>query len=119
MALRGFESDGHAYVSNALKAGGVALALEREISEIPGETPRLLVPDGRTALALISDTFYGHPSGELVLVGVTGTNGKTTTTYLIDAIFRRAGLKSGLVGTIRYRVGDRVFEGTAYHTRGP
>ncbi len=111
VAIRGFESDGHAYASNALKAGGVALALEREISEIPDETPRLLVPDGRTALALISDTFYGHPSGELVLVGVTGTNGKTTTTYLIDAIFRRAGLKSGLVGTIHCRVGDRVFEG--------
>lgn len=111
VALQGFKSDGHAFASDALKAGGVALALEREVSEIPDETPRLLVPDGRAALALFADTFYGHPSGDLVLIGVTGTNGKTTTSFLIDAIFRCAGMESGMIGTIHYRVGDRVFEG--------
>ncbi len=110
VAVPGFESDGHDFARAALEAGAAALVLEREVKGVPKDTPRLIVPSGREALARLADVFYGHPSGELDLVGVTGTNGKTTTAFLIDAILRRAGRTTGLMGTIHYRVGDRVFE---------
>ncbi len=110
VAVRGYVTDGHHFAGAALEAGAAALVLEREVEGIPGGTPRLIVPSGREALALIADAFYGHPSGELALVGVTGTNGKTTTSFLIDAILRAAGRTTGLMGTIHYRVGDRILE---------
>jgi UDP-N-acetylmuramoyl-L-alanyl-D-glutamate--2,6-diaminopimelate ligase len=68
------------------------------------------VPDARLALAALAAAFYGNPSGDLTLVGITGTNGKTTTAYLLESIFEAAGLRSGRIGTVGYRVGDREFE---------
>ncbi|MDA1000492.1 MAG: UDP-N-acetylmuramoyl-L-alanyl-D-glutamate--2,6-diaminopimelate ligase [bacterium] len=111
VAIRGFESDGHDYVQAALSAGAAALVLEREVPGVPGKVPRAVTASGRKALAALADAFYGHPSGELALVGVTGTNGKTTAAFLIETILRNAGRRTGLMGTIHYRIGDRVFEG--------
>jgi UDP-N-acetylmuramoyl-L-alanyl-D-glutamate--2,6-diaminopimelate ligase len=108
VAVPGFERDGHEFAAEAAAAGAAAIASEREVEGV--EIPRLMVRSGREAMALISDAFYGHPSGGLALAGVTGTNGKTTTAFLIDAVLRAAGRTTGLMGTIHYRVGDRVFE---------
>ena len=110
VAVPGFERDGHEFAAEAAAAGAVAIAAEQEVEGVPAGVPRLMVRSGREAMALISDAFYGHPSGGLALAGVTGTNGKTTTAFLIDAVLRAAGRVTGLMGTIHYRVGDRVFE---------
>ncbi|MEE9257524.1 MAG: Mur ligase family protein, partial [bacterium] len=110
VAVPGFERDGHEFATEAAAAGAAAIAAEQEVEGVPAGVPRLMVRSGREAMALISDAFYGHPSGGLALAGVTGTNGKTTTAFLIDAVLRAAGRVTGLMGTIHYRVGDRVFE---------
>jgi UDP-N-acetylmuramoyl-L-alanyl-D-glutamate--2,6-diaminopimelate ligase len=107
VAIRGTASDGNAFVEAARRKGAVAIA-----SELPpqGAGPWLRVQDAREALAVLSAALLGDPAQKLELVGVTGTNGKTTTTYLIDAALRAAGHKVGLLGTIQYRVGDRLQE---------
>ena len=110
VAVRGFQSDGHLFAAQAVKAGAAAVALERETEGIPEEVPRLMVPSGREALALLADVFYGHPTGALSLVGVTGTNGKTTTAFLIESILRASGRRTGLLGTIHYRIAERILE---------
>jgi UDP-N-acetylmuramoyl-L-alanyl-D-glutamate--2,6-diaminopimelate ligase len=75
----------------------------------PADTPFLIVDDSRKALALLANTFFGHPSRRLMLIGITGTNGKTTTTYLVKSIIEASGHTCGLIGTIDYRVGDKVY----------
>jgi UDP-N-acetylmuramoyl-L-alanyl-D-glutamate--2,6-diaminopimelate ligase len=107
VAVRGRLDDGNRYVEAALKRGAAAVASEAEPR--PG-TPWLQVPDARAALALASAAVLGEPARRLELVGVTGTNGKTTTAYLIDAALRASGFRSGLVGTVQYRIGDRLSE---------
>ena len=67
--------------------------------------PWVVVPDARLALALLADRLHGHPSGELKVVGITGTNGKTTTAYLLRSIFEAAGMRCGLLGTVVYSLG--------------
>jgi UDP-N-acetylmuramoyl-L-alanyl-D-glutamate--2,6-diaminopimelate ligase len=74
--------------------------------------PWIVVGDARLAIALLAAEFYGHPSREMRVIGVTGTNGKTTTSYLINSIFEAAGIPCGLMGTVTYRVGDRSFDAT-------
>ncbi|MBI2132066.1 MAG: UDP-N-acetylmuramoyl-L-alanyl-D-glutamate--2,6-diaminopimelate ligase, partial [Candidatus Tectomicrobia bacterium] len=110
VAVRGFQTDGHLYAAEAVKAGAVALALEHEVEGVSPEIPRLMVRSGREALALFADAFYGHPTGALSLVGVTGTNGKTTTAFLIESILRASGRRTGLLGTIHYRIAERILE---------
>jgi UDP-N-acetylmuramoyl-L-alanyl-D-glutamate--2,6-diaminopimelate ligase len=107
VAIRGLVADGNQFVDAARKKGASAVASEQPPR--PG-TPWLHVEDARKALALLSAAVLDRPADELELVGVTGTNGKTTTTYLIDAALRAAGHKVGLVGTVQYRVGDRLTE---------
>ncbi|MCU0314553.1 MAG: Mur ligase family protein, partial [Solirubrobacteraceae bacterium] len=107
VAIRGERSDGNAFVEAALRKGAVAVASEQPPR--PG-SPWLQVPDAREALAILSAAVLGQPARELTLVGVTGTNGKTTTTFLVDAALRAAGHRVGLVGTVQYRVGDRLAE---------
>jgi UDP-N-acetylmuramoyl-L-alanyl-D-glutamate--2,6-diaminopimelate ligase len=75
-------------------------------------TEKIVVPDSRKALAILSANYFGNPSKALKLVGVTGTNGKTTTTHLVRSIFESAGVKTGLIGTIEYRIGDAVVPAT-------
>ncbi len=106
VALRGAQADGIAYVPQAIERGAIAVVAERE-PESTAEVPWITAEDGRVALAACGAVFYGHPSEEFTLVGVTGTNGKTTSTYLLEGVFRAAGMKSGRIGTTGYRVGDR------------
>ncbi|HXY42169.1 MAG TPA: Mur ligase family protein, partial [Vicinamibacteria bacterium] len=107
VAIEGTASDGNQYVEAARKNGARAVA-----SELPpsGEGAWLRVENARQALAVFSAAVLGDPGLSLALVGVTGTNGKTTTTYLIDSALRAAGEKPGLLGTVEYRLGDRVAE---------
>lgn len=100
-------SDGHDYAAMAAQAGAAALVVEREL-DIP--LPQLVVPNTRIAMAELAAAFYRNPSREMKMVGVTGTNGKTSTTYMIKAIAEHAGAKVGLIGTIRNLIGDRVAE---------
>ena len=111
VAVRGFQVDGHEFVSSAIERGAVAVVVEEEASVPPG-VAWALVRDGREALALLAARFYGEPAQKLTMVGVTGTNGKTTTTCLIAAVLEAAGKKTGLLGTIHNRIGNRIIPGS-------
>jgi UDP-N-acetylmuramoyl-L-alanyl-D-glutamate--2,6-diaminopimelate ligase len=100
--VRGAQADGHDFAPAALAAGAVALVVERPL-ELPA--PQVLVADARAAMAPAAATFFGRPTDELRVAGVTGTNGKTTTTFLLFAILAAAGMRPGLIGTIEARVG--------------
>ena len=107
VGIRGLVTDGNDFAAAARKKGAVAVCSE----EPPrGEGTWVRVPDAREALALFSAAVLGDPARSLDLVGVTGTNGKTTTSYLIDSALRAAGESTGLVGTVEYRVGNRIAE---------
>jgi UDP-N-acetylmuramoyl-L-alanyl-D-glutamate--2,6-diaminopimelate ligase len=104
--IEGFGVDGHDFAHDAVEAGAAALCVERPTGL---GLPELVVSDSRQAAALIAAEFFGHPGDELLLVGVTGTNGKTTTTYLLESIFEANGWSAGLIGTIGARFcGDEV-----------
>ena len=108
VAVRGFNSDGHQFVSQAVEQGAVGVVAEHK-SGAAESVPEIIVEDSRRALALLANRFYGYPSTKLSLVGVTGTNGKTTTTYLVKSIVQAAGRLAALIGTIDYRIGDTVY----------
>ncbi|HET7875422.1 MAG TPA: UDP-N-acetylmuramoyl-L-alanyl-D-glutamate--2,6-diaminopimelate ligase, partial [Methylomirabilota bacterium] len=109
VAVPGLRQDGRRFVDDALARGAAALVVEPP-DPLPGSaTARIVVPSSREALARLADAYYGHPSGSLTVVGITGTNGKTTTSYLVDALLRARGGLTGLVGTIQYRVGDETW----------
>jgi UDP-N-acetylmuramoyl-L-alanyl-D-glutamate--2,6-diaminopimelate ligase len=104
VALRGSVSDGHDYLEGALRLGAAALLVEEvPPAELVGQSSIVVVPDSRRAMAPIARRFFGEPAGELTLVGITGTNGKTSTSYLVESILGRAGLRTGLVGTVEVR----------------
>jgi UDP-N-acetylmuramoyl-L-alanyl-D-glutamate--2,6-diaminopimelate ligase len=111
VAVRGLKSDGTAFIPDALAAGAAAIVAEAPPAQ-PGAVPWVVVRDARLAMALLAAEFFGHPSREMRVIGVTGTNGKTTTSYLVNAIFEAAGIPCGLMGTVTYRVGDRSFDAT-------
>ncbi|MGQ0678065.1 MAG: UDP-N-acetylmuramoyl-L-alanyl-D-glutamate--2,6-diaminopimelate ligase [Actinomycetota bacterium] len=102
--LRGSRTDGHTFASSAVESGAVALITEHPLS-LP--VPQLVVPDSRQAMNELAAPFFDHPSRVIQVAGVTGTNGKTTVTFMLDSIFRVAGGASGLVGTVEARVGHR------------
>lgn len=102
VAIPGFKTDGHRYLAEVVSKGVRAVVVEKK-EGLPESVVQIVVPESRSALAFISCEFYRHPSKELVLVGVTGTNGKTTTTYLLESIFREAGFEPGVMGTVNYR----------------
>src|SRR5438874_3916944 len=106
VALRGEKTDGHQFIGHAIDKGASVIVAEREHKD-----PRvtcLVVENTRTALADFSASFYGHPARKLKLAAVTGTNGKTTTTFLIKHICENAGLRCGLIGTVRHEIGERI-----------
>jgi len=105
-ALRGEKVDGHAYMEQAIAAGAVA-ALGENV-EADSRITAIKVPHARAALAQVAAAFYQHPSQRLKMFGVTGTNGKTTTTFLIKHICEKELLRCGLLGTVRYEVGERL-----------
>ena len=106
VALVGTQVDGHRFVQAALEAGASAAAVERAIG-LPGNPPLLVVPDARQALGLLAQALAGFPTRKLIVCGITGTNGKTTTTYLARGILEKSGRPTGLLGTIQYEMGER------------
>ncbi len=105
-ALRGAAVDGHDFIEAALAAGAVAVVLEQQRPLPPGVTA-ILVADARLAMARAAAAYYGDPTAEIPVIGVTGTNGKTTITYLVEAILRAAGKNPAVLGTINYRLGNQ------------
>lgn len=101
--LAGNKGNGHDYIEHAIEMGALAIVTEKDL-EIK-KSVKILVPDARFALAALSNCYYGFPSRKLRLIGVTGTNGKTTTTHLIDAVLSHDARVTGLLGTVCYRVG--------------
>ncbi len=109
VAMRGETSDGNRYIDQAIQAGAVAV-----ITDSSSEKPRqgvawAVVPHGRRALARVSANFYKHPAERIAITGITGTNGKTTTAFLIEAILTAAARKSALIGTIEYHVAGQIY----------
>ncbi len=106
VAIRGESTDGNQYIDTALHAGAVAV-----VSDSLPPRPDIAwaqVPHGRRALARLSANFYGRPAERLSITGITGTNGKTTTAFILNAMLRAAGRKAALVGTVEYRIGEEV-----------
>jgi len=116
VAYRGVSADGHDFVWQAVDRGAVAVVAEGKLRGL--EVPLVVVPDGREALAHLSSAWHGYPSRQLTVVGVTGTDGKTTTCNLIHSILSAAGRRAGLVTTVNAVIGDRVME-TGLHTTTP
>jgi UDP-N-acetylmuramoyl-L-alanyl-D-glutamate--2,6-diaminopimelate ligase len=107
--VSGLRSDGHEFAAQAVQSGAVALIVERPLQL---GVPEVLVDSARAAMALLAARFYGDPARELRVVGVTGTNGKTTTAYLVRALLQAAGVRCGLLGTVKSVIGGRTLEGT-------
>lgn len=107
VALHGEKADGAAYIEDAIQRGAAAV-----VSQTPcasgGNFPCIQVTDARLALAKLAVRFYGHPASRLCTIGITGTNGKTTVSFMLREIFKAAGRRPGLLGTVRYEIGDRV-----------
>jgi UDP-N-acetylmuramoyl-L-alanyl-D-glutamate--2,6-diaminopimelate ligase len=111
VAIKGFKTDGHKFISDAINNGAAAIVLEDD-DAFPDDAitrqnaAKILVKDSREALAELSNYFFNEPSKKIKLIGVTGTNGKTTTSYFIKSVFETAGYKTGLIGTITNLIGD-------------
>jgi UDP-N-acetylmuramoyl-L-alanyl-D-glutamate--2,6-diaminopimelate ligase len=118
VALRGLKADGVAFAEQAVARGAQVVVAETPRPDNV-RAPWIVVRDARLALALLADRFYGHPSGQMPVVGVTGTNGKTTTAYLLCAILDAAGLKAGMLGTVAYRVGGEDREASRTTPEAP
>lgn len=120
VAMEGAKSDGHAFIEEAVSRGAAAIVAQRlpawarpsGLQPALRACPHISVPDSRQALVVMATRFYGHPSRKLRLIGVTGTNGKTTTTYLIKSILESLGSRAGLLGTIVYQIGGRSVPST-------
>jgi UDP-N-acetylmuramoyl-L-alanyl-D-glutamate--2,6-diaminopimelate ligase len=107
ICIKGFTVDGHDFAKQAVEKGAVAIIAERKVDV---DIPVIIVRDSKRAMAVLADAFYGQPTHQLHLIGVTGTNGKTTTTYIIEHIFRKAKKKTGLIGTIHIKIGDETYD---------
>ena len=99
--------DGHEYIAMAVDRGAVAVICETR-GMVPARAARIKVPDVREAMASAARAFYQNPSSRLKVIGVTGTNGKTTVAFMIKSILEAAGIKTGLIGTVRYEIGERI-----------
>ena len=108
VCIRGTVKDGNTFAGEALKRGAAALVSE-EFLPVPEEIPLIRVENARKALARISAAWFGYPARKLILVGVTGTKGKTTTAWMVRAILEQGGYKTGLLGTVSCITGKREF----------
>lgn len=115
VCIEGYITDGHKYIEQAANQGVSAIILQREPEQLTsGQTSALAqtswvrIANSRRALAHVSDQFFDHPSARLDLIGITGTKGKTTAAYMVQAILGRAGRQAGLIGTVENRIGDRI-----------
>ncbi|MFH1874273.1 MAG: UDP-N-acetylmuramoyl-L-alanyl-D-glutamate--2,6-diaminopimelate ligase [Pseudomonadota bacterium] len=104
VAVKGQQADGHKFIAQAIQAGASVVVTEKKV-QVSEEVTNLVVADTRKTLAQLSANFFGDPSRHIALIGVTGTNGKTTTTYLLEAIFEQANFNPGVIGTIEHRFG--------------
>jgi UDP-N-acetylmuramoyl-L-alanyl-D-glutamate--2,6-diaminopimelate ligase len=107
VAIPGQKTDGHEFVDAAVDRGAAAIICERN-GILAQRATKIKVPDVRQALARVAASYYGNPASRLKVLGVTGTNGKTTVSFMVKAILEAAGIKSGLMGTVHYEIGDRV-----------
>ena len=135
VALRGLKADGVDFAHQAIAAGAAAVVAERDAGAVqpdkaaqaghaaartdPPRVPWIVVADARQALAVLAAAFFGHPSREMCVVGITGTNGKTTTGYLVASIFEAAGMRCGLMGTVAYRTGTHELAATRTTPEAP
>lgn len=109
VCISGFKTDGHLYIADAVKNGAQAVLIEKDITDYTDLTV-VKTPNNRKTLAVVAANFYGQPSKEMKVIGVTGTNGKTTTTHLIKAIMEEASIKTSIMGTLYARVGDTTMD---------
>ncbi len=107
VAIKGHQRDGADFAADAVARGAIAVVAERPL-RLPQGTLQYMVPDARRALASLANVFHGRPSRRLQIIGVTGTNGKTTTTHMVRSIIEAGGQRCGLIGTIRYETGSRI-----------
>ena len=112
VAVRGERVDGHAFIAQVVQTGAAAVVAQGPADT--GSVPLVRVADTRKALGLIGSRYYGDPSAHLSMIGITGTNGKTTTTYLCKALLEGIGRRVGLIGTVAYQIGDETIP--ASHT---
>ncbi len=117
IAVRGYSIDGHRFINEAIRKRAKFIVSEKDF-KAPEKIIKILVEDTRSAASAIADNFYAHPCEKLKLIGVTGTNGKTTITYLIENIFKTAKKDAGVIGTINYRIKGRELP-AANTTPGP
>lgn len=107
ICVSGYKYDGHNYISDAIQKGAVAFITEKDTAA--AEAVMVKVESSRSAMPILASNFYGNPSQKLRLIGITGTNGKTTTTYLIKSIMEANKKKVGLLGTISTQIGDKIY----------
>lgn len=107
ICIEGLTVDGHQFAEDAANKGAVAILSEKPLNV---NTPVILVPSTKRAMAILADYFYGQPTKKMRLIGITGTNGKTTTSHLIEQIFRDAGEKTGLIGTMYMKIADTILD---------
>ncbi|WP_208560686.1 Mur ligase family protein [Marinilactibacillus kalidii] len=106
VCIKGYKTDGHQYAQQAVETGATALVVESFIPEL--SVPQYLVEDSRQALAALGDQYYGHPSRDLNVIGITATNGKTSTSFMTNAILEEHKWKTGLMGTVMVKFGDTL-----------
>ena len=111
VAVAGGTHDGHDHCLKAIEQGAIALILQKDM-DLPTDIPAIRVQDSRRSLAEIAAAFEGHPSSSLKLVGITGTSGKTTTSYLCESMLEAAGEKVGVIGTVNFRFGSKIYPST-------
>jgi UDP-N-acetylmuramoyl-L-alanyl-D-glutamate--2,6-diaminopimelate ligase len=118
VALKGQHADGTAFGRQAIDRGAAAVVSE-DAAPDGVNVPWAIVSDARVALAVLATTFYRGPSSDMQVIGITGTNGKTTTAYLVASIFEAAGIRCGILGTVAYRIGDETREATRTTPEAP
>jgi len=108
VAVSGLKHDGHDYIADAASCGARYIVYEKDI-QIPFGLKAIKVTSSRRALGVLAKNYFGNPSARLCLIGVTGTNGKTTTTYILESILAQAGFKCGVLGTVNYRYNNKIY----------
>ncbi len=106
VCIKGYKTDGHKYIKDAIKHGATAVIVEDFVDDVT--VPQIIVPDSRKALSLISANFYDHPARKLKMIGITASNGKTTTAFMTDEILRSDGKSTGIIGTVHTRIKDKL-----------
>lgn len=108
VAIEGYQTDGHKYIQTAIEKGASAIIAQRHTQDVG--VPYIVTPNTRRALSVMASAYYDYPSKKMKLIGITGTNGKTTITYLVKSVLEFAGYKVGLIGTNQNMIGDKVLE---------